>query len=346
MAVIGDSDIADLGKSTLRELGRMRFNQIASELQSYEIMGRMLRKDRMMFSHGLGLQRNIMTRHTGNVRQVGLHGQDEVNQDDVMEQMQIDFRHTTGNYVWERRELLYNRNFSEIYDLLKSRRADLMIAWAEHLEDQGWSAPSSSSDKLNWWGIPYWIVKNSTTTGFNAENPSFAPSGRGGIDSTAHTRWANYAFNYGSVTKLDAIAKMRTAMRKIRFKSPVKISDYSRGSGDNYRIYVNETTMQDFENLGEGQNENLGRDLASMDDTMMFRRNPVIWVPKLDDDSDNPIYFINFRYAGLACLSGDYMRETEPDKVEGQHNTWAVYVDLTSNFAFTDLRCQAVGVQA
>ena len=42
--------------------------------------------------------------------------------------------------------------------------------------------------------------------------------------------------------------------------------------------YVNEDTMSSLEDLGEAQNENLGRDIASMDGQIIFRRVPIIWV--------------------------------------------------------------------
>src|SRR5690606_3042281 len=106
--------------------------------------------------------------------------------------------------------------------------------------------PADSDDKLAPFGIPYWVVKDSTA-GFNGGNPSGFSSGAGGLDSSRHTRWANYTDSYTNVTKADLIKKMRTAYRKIRFKSPMNVPDYRRGRGDQYRIYVNEETISDFE---------------------------------------------------------------------------------------------------
>lgn len=345
MAVIADSDIQDLVKGTLKHLGLMNFTQIATRLQNYEVMGRLLKKDKMILGDGYAIQRNIMLDHSGAAKQVGLFASDTVNIEDVMAQMDVPYRHTTVSYGYERREILFNRGTSRVFDLLKIRRTDAMISMTEHLEDQFWSKPSSSSDNLNWFGVPYWVLK-SASTGFTAANPSGFTSGRGNIDSTAaaNVRWNNYAAPYTNITKSDLVSKMRTAHRKIKFKSPVDASDYRRKGGlsDTYRIYVNETTLKGLEDIGEAQNESLGRDIASMDGMLTFRKNPIVWVPKLDSDTDDPVYMINLGQMSIVVMKGDYLRETEPAKAPNQHNTWVVFVDLTANVISHDLRCHAV----
>jgi hypothetical protein len=41
-------------------------------------------------------------------------------------------------------------------------------------------------------------------------------------------------------------------------------------------------------------------------------------------------------------LKGEYLRESEPEKVGGQHTTIAVHIDLTWNIMFKDRRSQTV----
>jgi hypothetical protein len=50
MAVIQADDIADLTTSTLRDLGRMRFTEVASDLQDFIAMGQLLRRERVSFA--------------------------------------------------------------------------------------------------------------------------------------------------------------------------------------------------------------------------------------------------------------------------------------------------------
>lgn len=338
---LADQDIIDLTNVTLKELGRMKFNQIATRLQNYEVMGRLLKEDKQQFEGSQGIQRTIMIDHSGAAKQVGLFQTDVVNVADQTKLMDIPWRHTTTNYAYERREMLMNKGASKIVDLLKIRRTDAMISLAELLEAQFWSKPTDSNDKLNQFGVKYWVVKNATA-GFNGGNPAGFTSGAGNIDSSSITRWANYTDQYVTMTKPDAIDKMRTAARKIVFKSPVSIDDFRKGSGDSYRIYVNEPTIKGMEALGEAQNENLGRDIASMDGTLTFRKNPIVWVPKLDADTENPIYMLNFAWFAPVFLEGDYMRESAPMLSALQHNVFVVHVDLTGNILCTNRRAQAV----
>jgi hypothetical protein len=223
------------------------------------------------------------------------------------------------------------------------------------MEDEFWQMPSASTDKLECYGVPYWVVYNATD-GHTGSNPSGHTSGAGGLDSDTYTRWKNYSATYTTVSKSDCIKLMRTAHRKIRFRSPVDIPDFRKGNGDQYRIYAGESVIADFEDLGEAQNENLGRDLApyqggrdisEMDGVLTFRRNPIIWVPKLDESGltgqpTAPIYMLNFAWFYPVFLQGDYMRESEPAPAPHQHNTWQIHVDLTWNVLCTDRRSQAV----
>ena len=107
---------------------------------------------------------------------------------------------------------------------------------------------------------------------------------------------------------------------------------------DDGGLYVNETTISGIEDLGEAQNENLGRDIATMDNAMVFRNHPILWVPKLDADTTNPVYGLDHSTFYPVCLKGDYLRESDAEKSPNNHNTYVVYVDLTYNFICVDRR--------
>ena len=167
------------------------------------------------------------------------------------------------------------------------------------------------------------MVKNAST-GFNGG----APSGHttvAGVNLTETPNYKNYTAQYTNVNRTDLIKKMRTAHRKIRFKSPISINDYRNGRGDRYRIYTTESVLSSLEDEGFAQNENLGRDIAQLDNTIVFRNHPVIWVPKLDSDTQAPVYMIDhsqsfMRYqvanfaqyiSGKCCLSGVDLSKNE-----------------------------------
>lgn len=341
MGDLTDSDILDLTRGTLSNLDAPNFGQIATRLQHYEVMGKLLKNDKMEIQSGTEIKRTLMIDHSGAARNVGLHATDNVNIGEVLQQITIPWRRATSHFAYERREILENSKPSQVVNLMTVRRADAMISMAELLEDAFWSAPTTSDDKLKPFGVPYYLVKNATA-GFNGGNPTGFSSGAGGLSSTTFTRWANYTAGYATNDKTDLLPKMRTGYRKINFKSPVDIPDLRRGKGQVYRLYCNETSLAAFENVGEAQNDNLGRDLASMDDQMTFRRNPIVWIPKLDADTSNPIYMINLDTFYPVVLKGDYLRESDPEKADGQHNTFVVFYDLSWNILCVDRRANAV----
>jgi hypothetical protein len=207
-------------------------------------------------------------------------------------------------------------------------------------ETQFWSKPSTSSDKLNAFGIPYWVVKNAST-GFNGGNPTGFSSGAGGISSSTYTQWANYTAQYTDVTKEDLIVKMRTAAAKTGFVNPVMFPDTNRG--DRFSHMTTYSVIATMERILETQNDNLGNDVASKDGQVMFRGNPVEWVPYLDsNDSQNPIYGINWGVFQPIFLSGWYLRETPPTPSQDMHTVVSVHIDSTYNFRCTDRRRMSV----
>ena len=338
--ILNDEDITDLLTGTTRRLGRGRWNQVAQRLQRYEVMGRMLKRDKAIMRGGTAIERRIQLKLSDAARMTGLYDKDNVNVADILTKMVVPWRHTTSHYAYERREVLEQKGGQEITNLVKLRRADSWLALAELMEDQVWGAPSSSSNVLDVMGIPWWVQKGASQ-GFTGQNPSGWTT-TAEIDASAEANWRNYSDTYTDITKTDLIKKMRKARRKVKFESPVSIRDYRRGRGDTMRIYVNEDTINEMELVGEAQNENLGRDLASLDGTLVFKRNPIIEVPKLADDSSNPIYMLNWAYIELAFLAGDVLRETDPRIAADMHNVWVVFVDLTWNLLNTDRRRQAV----
>lgn len=339
MPSLADSEIIDLVSGTLNELGRAKFTQVATQLQDYEVMSKWLKKDRVMFDSGKGIQRNVMTKTGGAAKHNGMFEVDDVDLVSLMAQMSLGWVHAQTYWMFERREMLTNRGEALVYNIIKPRRAGAMIDLAQELEDKAWALPGASNT-TDPKGIPYWVVKHASTGFYGG-----APSGYttvAGIDPSTVPGWKNYTALYTDVSKDDLIKKMRTGHRKTMWKSPVDIQDYESESYKNRRYYVNETTISAFEDVGESQNENLGRDVASMDNNIVFRKHPLVWIPKLDEDTTNPVYQIDLGTFHPVILKGDYLRESEPDKLPNQHNTFAVFVDISYNYMCLNRRRNAV----
>ena len=344
------ADLGDLITTTQKKKGRLRFTQIATDLQWHEVFGRLLKRERVTLESGEGIQRNVMWDHSDSADVVGMFEDDQVSFKDVMTTFSVPWRHMRTFWLWERREMLMNRGPERIVSLMQARRVASMIALARKIEQLFWSSPPSSSDKKHLFGVPYWITQNDTEGFYGGNHTNFA-GGKGGLDADTYTRFKNYTGQYAEISKYDLIRKMRAAHVKCDWRSPIDIRDYRRGNGQRFRIYVPYNVISEIEEVGEKQNENLGRDIASMDGKMVFRGHPIVWVPYLDTSSitNKPVYMLDFNDIEIAVLQGDYLRETKPKESATNHNALVVFVDLTCQILFNNVRTHAVfttGAQA
>jgi hypothetical protein len=334
------SDVPDLVKGTLYRLGRMKFQQIAQSLVRYEIFTKWFKEDKVVVGDGLGLQRNMMTRHATTARHVGWNDPDRVAMASVLEQLKVEWVQLTDAWGFDYRETLMNKGASQIVDIIKARRASTMLSIASELETKAWSAPSASNT-VDPKGIPHWLVK-SATTGFNGGYPSgYTTIGGLNLETQAPT-FKNYTFAYSAFNKTSLVKPWRTAMRVTDFVSPVSIDDYRGEVGRQFRHYVNEATLSNIEDIGEAQNENLGRDLSTMDGKMTFNSNPIIYVPQLDSDTQNPIYSIDHSTFYPIVLQGMFLLEHDAIRAPENHNRYYIPVDLMYNYICIDRRRNTV----
>jgi hypothetical protein len=326
--------------TTLHNLGRGRFHQIAQDLQEYLVLPKLLAKDNVrIMTSGIGVKETLMTKTGGSARWVGLNEEDSVTYIDVLDGLTVVYVRLTDNMTWERRMLLENRGEARINNVIKPQRQAMMLRIADALEEGFFAAPDPADTKKPW-GLKYWVVKNATT-GFNGGLPSGFTT-VGGVNITDSPTFKNYTAQYTDITKADVIKKMRTAHRKTNWRSPFKMSQMISETGMRRQIFVNETTISNVEDVGEAQNENLGRDVASMDDMIVFKKHPFVYSRYLDEDTTNPFYMIDTDTIKPFVLKGDYLRETDAQRSPKQHNTFEVHVDLSMNFVMTNRRANAV----
>lgn len=335
--IITEQDIRDMVVTTLRNLGPPTFVQAAQRLADYEVFPIWFKKDRVQLTGGTGIRRTIMLRTSNTARFVGLTDEDTPVVSDLMEAIEADWTRVSDDWSFERRQVLMNAGDSFITDVIVPKRIDTMLNIVDKIESGAFSAPSSSSDRRSPLGLPYWVCRGSGT-GFTGRHPTGHTS-VGGINADENPNWRNYYDTYSAFTKSDLIRKMRRAWSAINFKSPVDIKDYVFNRGVRYRCYCNSETMRNFEELAENQNENLGRDLASIDGvSLSFRGSPIREIKYLDNDSNFPIYMIDHSKFMTYVLKGDYMRESEPTNDRTNHNWFTIYVDCTYQHISLDRR--------
>lgn len=345
MPFLQADDIADMIKTTQRDLGRMKWTDISYNLQEYIALPMILQREKVSFQSGYGIQWNIMVSTSGAAKDTELYATDSVNVSDVMQTANIPWRHVTTNYAIERREMAMNRGPAEIVDLVRIRRNDAMIDLAKHLETRFWTKPATSADNGPLFGIPYWLCYPTSAPaagGFVGGNPVGFSAGAGGIDAAnpLFSQWQNWAAQYASITSTDLIRKWRKAATFTNFKAPVPSPSYN--TGNNYGYYTNYNVIGPLEEALEAQNDNLGNDIASKDGRLMFRQVPVTWVPFLEANTANPVYGINWGSLKPAFLAGEYMREEGPNAASNQHSVFVTHVDTTLNLMCSNRRLNFV----
>ena len=330
--------LTDLITTTQRELGKLKWTDIASDLQEYIAMQRILRKRKVRFDSGTAIQWNIMVDHVESAKNVALWAPDAVNVGDAMKTANIPWRHCTANYAVDRREIKMNSGAAKIVDLVQTRRAQAMLSLAELMEENFWGKPATSDDETQPFGIQYWITSNSSQ-GFYGANASGFTSGPGGLNTTTYSNWKNYTDEYTTIDSADLFAKWRRAATFTHFQSPMKHSDYETGA--KYEYFTNYAVLGEIERILELRNDNLGNDIASYDGRAVFRRTPIIWVPYFESSPSglptNPVYGINWGVFNPVFLKGEYMAE-ETGKAPNQHTVSATHIDCSLNFKCTNRR--------
>jgi hypothetical protein len=336
--VLTPTGLNDLVQTTLRDLGKPKFTEIATDLQRHTAMKNLLRKNRVVLQSGVGVQWDVMVNHSASASNVGLGATDVVNIIDTMVQATADWRNTTANYAIIGQEIAMNREPARIVDLIKERRIACMISVAEIMESNFWGAPVALTDSVTPWGVNTWIVKNATE-GFNGGVPSGYTTI--GLNPTTYPRWKNWTYQYTSVTRDDLIRHWRKAATFTDFEPPVDgIPTFN--TGDVYGFYTNYGVIGPLEEALESQNENLGPDIASQDGKTIFRRVPVTWVPKLEADTTNPVYGINWGWFKTYILDGWWLKETHVPVYPGQHTISAHFLDSTYQWITKNRRCHFV----
>src|SRR5688572_8017556 len=269
MAVIQASDIGDLIRASLNQLHKGKLVELATDRQSFIVTKKLAKKGKVTFSSGPLWQWNVMVNHNNSAEAVGLYHVDNVNATDVLIQAQVPWRRLHASYPIDHHEITMNSGESKINDMMTVRRLSCKISLVEKIEDRFWRLPDSTSDNLNMYGVPYWVVKNNSE-GFNGGHPS-GYSDVAGISRTTYARWKNYTAQYTAVTKDDLIAKIRRAMEFTDFTPPVEGIPSAVG-GSEYGLYSNWNVVGTLAQLAEAQNDQLGTDVASMDGRVTVMR--------------------------------------------------------------------------
>jgi hypothetical protein len=334
------SDIDDAVLLTQQQfVKRGAFVDLQTDLQDHVAVREMWKQRKFVFQGGNPWEWEAQVDHNHSAQAVGLFETDGTALTDTMIKGYVYPRHVNAHYIYDQREPAFQRGGTKIVDLVKTRYVAMMVSLYEKLEEFLWGKPTDSSDEKTPFGVEYWVTKNASE-GFNGGRPS-GFTNKGNIDPNSYSRWKNYTYQYVDVVKTDLIRGMRRGHRKIRFRSPISHAQPQLGSTRN-GIYTNDTVIGLMEEELEAQNMNLGNDLASKDGRTMFKSTPVVYAPYLDNDTQNPVYMLDWTWLAIGVLAGWENQLTRPYMVPKKHLVRRVDLDATLQMVCTNVRRQAV----
>jgi len=354
---VKNSELVDLLATTLPDLP-VQYFEVMWDDPDYEFC-RIYQTERMEVDGGTSIQRKVMFDTTGNARYRRLFDKDEPAIGDVMKTIEVPWTQIGTHYSWEKREILRNKNSAKGYiRLLETRRIDGLWDLAKLIEERAWKTPTSASDDLYPYGVPYYINcldADSVTAGFHGNTIRFQDASHShicaGIDAeSTSSKWRNYAATY---TKIDntLLKTFRKAFLLTRFKAPLFVNDPSQKRGGEKRIYADADTTVALQDLADQREDrHVGKDILGnirINDAGMvtINRLPVVYIPQLNSVTDlvtstayAPIYCVDFRKFIPYVQEGDWMDESEPMTSREQHTTFTVFLDGSHNNLCTNRR--------
>jgi hypothetical protein len=339
------ADVPDAARLTQENLiNRGSFVDMATDLTDHVAVREMWKGKKKKFDGGDDWRFFAQVDHNHSAKAVGLYETDGSAINETTIQLEVQPRHVNAHYTFDVREKAFQMGGSKIVDLIYTKYVGMMTSFYELLERFLWTKPVDSSDERTPYGIAYWVTKGASESepgAFTGLDPSGFTLGRAGKSSTDYPRWANWASPYLKVAKDDLIRKMRRAHRQTGFRSPVSHAQPTLGGMKN-GIYTNDAVIGTMEEILEDQNMNLGNDMDSKGGKTQFKSTSITYAPYLDNDTQNPVYMLDWKWLAIGCLTGWENNLTKPYMVADKHNVRRVDLDATLQMVCTDLRRQAV----
>jgi hypothetical protein len=299
--------LTDFVKISLPHYEKKKATNLSYELTDYVGTRMLFNKEQQRENHkriidsGHTFEFKIRTGTSGNARMSGMFATEQLNRRNTIQTATCPWRKAITGWEFDVDEPEFQSDeATKILDQIDILEEDAMLDYWEMIENQVWQSPASpTADEML--GIPFWLTPAlAGEEGF----VGLAPSGHttvAGLSPSTYTKWRNWAFDYTDVSKLDLITKLRRACYETTFKAPDPVAKSELDGGDGSSTSGHYTTYSvtgPMELILESQNDNLGPDVAKYAGKVMFKGNPVIPVPKLDQldtGSECPWYGINWK---------------------------------------------------
>ena len=350
--------IADLIASTVKKLPPLQLSQIAQNIRDYHVYPTLFKNrggKEMETRTGSGtcIPFTVLTKTAGSAKNVTIYEPDTTNVTDGLVEGEAPWRYSNFSYFFNEHEFEQNSGAKQLFNLIKLRREQALLDFADLLESNYFGKPADPTDKKTPWGLFYWLVQssaaNSATSncGFNGGVPS-GFSDVGGINPSTHTAWKNYVAPYysvkdwdnsGTTVKGDFVAKLKRCIHYTNWISPLGGEEMGKSFGKAFKLLTNFAVVSDIEEMLEDKNDlTFGADAGKMYGVTHFKGFPFYAIDALDSDSGNPLYGVNTSTFELVFEPGFKMRESRPTKSPNQHNVLVTHVDCGYNWVCYDRR--------
>jgi hypothetical protein len=350
---VDNTQLADLIATTLRDLPKGQF-EVMWDSQNYEFC-KIYEESRRSIDGGTSIQRNVILDRHGRAHYRRLFDTDQPVVDQSQFQINVPWTQISTDYSWDVLEILRNKNSKKGFiNLLESRRVERMWDFAELIEQRGWMTPTSATDTLYPYGIPYYInfLNNGVSIGgFAGQTIRYQNGTTGtvcaGIDAASEPKWQNYADTYIRIDN-NLLRKLRSAVRRTRFRPAAFVQKPGDDKvGSKIKLYVADDVATELEDLADKRDDNntpmdlAGKMLHNFDGATMFNKMPVVYIPQLDGFSvtagggeaftPNPIYCVDWSKIQPVVQEDYWMEESVKIPDRGQHTTFSVFLDGCHN---------------
>lgn len=336
---VDNAALLDLIATTLKDLPDNVF-EVMWDSQNYEFCS-IYEESRRKIDGGTSIERNVVLDETGAAHYRQLFQTDTPTVENIQRKINVPWCQLGTNYSWDILEIMRNKNSPAGYiDLMESRRMERLWGYAELLESRGWLTPTSATDNLYPYGIPYYLnMLNAavTTAGFSGQTIRYQDGSTGtvcaNLDAAIEAKWRNYAAVYSKVDN-QLLRTLRKAFLLTRFRPPRGVKSPGNDErGPKVRIYCDADRAVELMDLADKRDDNSGpKDLAGkalidVEGVTYFNRRPIVYIPQLDGVDYNPIYCVDWSKLQPIVQDGYWMNEGAPMHDRLQHTTITVYLD-------------------
>ena len=342
----------DLIKSTRNKVEKNVWTDLSFAGRSYTAMRNLMKQHKQSINGGAVYQWQILTDNNGSAEAVGFWESDSLHHKDALVSATAEFRRVRGDYAYNKIYMRQNMGSDvQINNYMKQQRHMMYSHLAEKMEDYVWGpGPLASTDTVTPYSIPWWIQKTTSKGAISVTDygtasypmlygldPSGFAAGRGGVSSTTYPRWANLASNYTAISADDCIDKLVGLMYLSKIRAPEPSNQYG-DEGDVSGLYTNFAVWNEIRKMAQANNDNGGRDVAWMGGKqLMVNGVNVEVIDTLVNDSSDPIYGINWTWAGFKFLEGFSFVESEPKELADNHLVLQGFIDAVYNLVFERL---------